>query len=285
MAVHAKPNHARGPDGVTQADLLALPSNLVARLLDLYRLAEQTGRWPQQLLVGIVTSLAKTESATEVKHFRPITVVALAYRVWSSIRTKKVLKHLAAVAPAALSGALPGKSASKHLGGSLSSKLNTHWSLMSPFPGFLWIWLKPLMLCLGIVFAFGLRAGIPLAVVRGWAGAVVACTRRFKVRHSVGPALIAVTGFPEGDPLSVVAMCLVDLALHWSVTSKVPGSCVSTYMDHWKATSSSSETTLAALDATVQFTAAWDIAIDPSKTTASKIFAHGSCWLCWRQGI
>ena len=266
QAVRDKPRHAKGPDGVTREDLLGLPDHLVLQMLALYKRAEQTGVWPRQLIVGIVSSLAKTESASAVQHYRPITVFALSYRVWSSIRARQALRHIASFAPPGLSGGLPGTGAS-----------DVWWSLQREVEQAL-VFGEPLVgasvdlskafnnLPRTPIFALALKAGLPQELVRAWVGAVTAGTRRFRVRDSIGPPLVACSGFAEGDPLSVVAMTLTDIALQAFVSKQAPGATVTTYMDDWKSTAGSTAQLTAAIQATEKFADVWDLQVDVAKT-------------------
>ena len=185
QAVKGKPKHATGPDGVTREDLLNLPHRLIEQMLALYKHAERTGIWPRQLLVGIATSLAKTEAASAVQHFRPITVFALCFRVWSSIRARQALRHIASFAPAGLSGGLPGKGAAE-VWWSLQREVEQALVFGEPFIGASVDLSKALNnLPRTPVFALALKAGLPVELVRAWSGAVTAGTRRFRVRDSI----------------------------------------------------------------------------------------------------
>ena len=106
------PRSAPGPDGLSRRDLLSMPDELVEEVLALLRQAETQGVWPQQLLTGLISSLAKTPGATKVSHYRPICVLSLCYRTWSSLRCKEALRHVARFAPPGLMGNLPGAGAS-----------------------------------------------------------------------------------------------------------------------------------------------------------------------------
>ena len=71
----------------------------------------ETGHsWPTQTMVGLVSSLAKIPNPQFVNHFRPITVLTLCYRVWSSIRARQALRCLERIVPFSLMGNMPGKS-------------------------------------------------------------------------------------------------------------------------------------------------------------------------------
>ena len=101
------PRCAAGPDNLNREDLLAFPACLTAQLLDLLNEAELSGRWPQQLLDGIISSLEKVPGASKVSQYRPICVLSLVYRTWASIRAKDALCHLSKHAPPGLLGNIP----------------------------------------------------------------------------------------------------------------------------------------------------------------------------------
>ena len=63
------------------------------------------------------------------------------------------------------------------------------------------------------VYALAVKAGLPDRVLRGWMGAVAAMTRRFQVRGSTGPPLVACVGFPEGCGMSVLGPLLCPLSM------------------------------------------------------------------------
>ena len=98
--VRAKPMRtSTGLDGLSRADMLAMPSDLLQLILQLCSHAEQTGRWPRQAVLGVVSAL-ETET---VGDYRPITVLSLLYRTWSSA-------YLSEFAPASMYGNLSCRS-------------------------------------------------------------------------------------------------------------------------------------------------------------------------------
>ena len=95
QAVQRKKAYAAvGPDGVSKADMQRLPPALEACLLTLAKGAESDGVWPEQMLVGAISALAKKPDSASVGEYRPITILALPYRVWSSIRARQLLAQL-----------------------------------------------------------------------------------------------------------------------------------------------------------------------------------------------
>ena len=64
-AVKTRPRGACGSDGVSREDLLALPSHLMRRVLLLYQEAERSGRWPIQMVTGIITAWQRPLTPTD----------------------------------------------------------------------------------------------------------------------------------------------------------------------------------------------------------------------------
>ncbi|CAE7222465.1 unnamed protein product, partial [Symbiodinium necroappetens] len=210
-----------GPNGVSRADLLLLPVDLTQALLDLCHHAEATGDWPRQMLDGVVTALEKIPDASLVGQFRPITVLSLTYRVWSSIRARQCLAHLARYAPLGLLGNLPGHEA-REVWYTLQLLVESSYHRAIPVSGFTADLSKAYnLLPRTPVLAFAAVCGIHAGIIRAWTGALSGFMRRFRVRGSLGPALPSTTGFPEGDGLSRVAMVLVNIAYHDHMRSPV----------------------------------------------------------------
>lgn len=60
---HKKPRAAKGPDGVSQPDLQALPTEARQHMLGFFEAVENGAKWPAQLAAGFVSSLAKHPGA------------------------------------------------------------------------------------------------------------------------------------------------------------------------------------------------------------------------------
>ena len=109
-AVHQKKRSAAtGPDGLSRADLVAMPTSLHRCLVKMLNAieADPAVPWPEQWLEGHVFALKKVEGAQEVGAFRPITIFSIAYRTWSSLRSKQLLRHLCQFASTTCFGNLP----------------------------------------------------------------------------------------------------------------------------------------------------------------------------------
>ena len=111
QAVRAKkPTSVPGPDGVSRADLLLMPDDLLAHILAVCEQAEHTGEWPMAAMTAVVSALEKLPGAGRVGQFRPISVLSFTYRVWASVRAKQVLAHISHMLPPSMYGMVPGKS-------------------------------------------------------------------------------------------------------------------------------------------------------------------------------
>ena len=81
---------APGADGWRVCELKALPDILLERLAILLNLIEQTGKWPDSLMLGLVSLISKGEGTAPDK-LRPITVMSAVYRLWAATRVREVL--------------------------------------------------------------------------------------------------------------------------------------------------------------------------------------------------
>ena len=104
--------------------------------------------------------------------------------------------------------------------------------------------------------------------MRAWSGAVTSVQRRFRVRGSVGPPLVASCGFAEGCGLSVLAMAVVDVALHQAVSNASPAATIHSFVDDWQTVACDFPTWSQADQAVQQFAGSWDMELDPAKAIA-----------------
>ena len=243
-----------------------MPDDLLQLVLELCTRAEETGLWPRQAVLGVVAALEKRLNAEGVNDYRPITVLSVVYRTWSSIRARQALQYVASFAPPGMYGNIAGRTAGQ-LWYSVQLAVESANYRRTPMLGFIADLEKAFnLLPRTPVFALARAVGIAEPIVRGWCGAMVALERRFRIRQSIGPAIRSSTGFPEGCGLSCLAMALVDLALHAHVSDSVPGATLATYVDNWEGHAPDATTLLSAHRAVEDFTSAWDLKLDVSKT-------------------
>ena len=263
----SKPKFAAvGLDGVSCRDLANMSDVEVSTLLLIFQRAEQTGQWPVQLTQGAVHSLQKTETAEMVHEYRPITVLASAYRVWSTIRGRQLLRFLENFVTEDMYGSIKGRSAVSMWYG-LQLELEQGMIDGETKVGAI----------LDVVKAFNclprmplLRAAIVLgvhpALIRAWTGMLTQLSRRFIVRHACGPPLVSTTGFAEGCPLSVGAMLICNIVLHHYMHNLAPCIRMQSYVDNWELAGQSVQEVQEAVGAIQQFATLLDLQIDDRKT-------------------
>ena len=184
--VRAKPmDTSTGLDGLSRADMLAMPSDLLQLILQLCSHAEQTGHWPRQAVLGVVSALEKRVGAETVGDYRPITVLSLLYRTWSSSRSRQALAYLSEFASQLWFCLQLQLEEARYAGvgvvGAIAD-LEKAFNLLPRTP----------------VMAAARAVGIAEPILVGWCGALSAMRRHFRIRGSVGPGLHSCTGFPEG---------------------------------------------------------------------------------------
>ena len=102
-----KARTSKGLDGVSLLDLKSLPLPILDEFCKMFSTAECTGEWPAQLVSGRVCALPKCDSPSRPDDFRPICVLGLLYRCWSSCQSRSILSHLHPTLPEGLFGSRP----------------------------------------------------------------------------------------------------------------------------------------------------------------------------------
>ena len=257
---------ATGPDGISRSDLLALPDFLTCRLLEIIQNVESGASWPTQSMVGIVAALAKTPQAQKVSQYRPITILSMFYRVWASIRTRQCLEIISRLAPSSMQGSLPHKS-SKQVWYHLQAVIEHTFANNQTAAGAV-IDIVKCFNCLPRepLLEIGFHIGISPKVIRPWAAALTSVQRRFKIRGGVGPAVMSICGFPEGDPLSIIAMAIANLTLDKWISCRFPRIQTWTYVDNIETVCQDGDQAIQSLHALENFCEALDLQVDQTKT-------------------
>ena len=261
-----KKRAATGPDAMAREDLIRMPKDLVNELLQILQAVEDGRPWPQQLVVGFVVSLEKVMHAKTTNEYRPITVFAVAYRNWGSIRAKQILQHLQYVSPATCTGNLPGKQAS-HVWMGVQMEIEEAVLSGSKLSGAVIDLVKAFnLLPRQPIFAAMTALGVSTSVLRAWNQALFQMHRRFKIRGSVGPPVGSCTGYAEGDALSVTAMLVANLICHQWVAHKSTQATLWSYVDNIEITSPSAQATQESPEHLQNFAQVMDVEIDNQKT-------------------
>ena len=210
-----KPAAARGPDGFSKADLQNMPYDHVNKLLHMFDQIEKgEASWPKQLLCGLVIGIAKTRDAHEEGQFRPITLFSMLYRCWAKLRTKHMINQLSQYIPAEALGFLPHQEAAE-VWLMLQGQIEVMLAYDEPYCG-LSSDVRRAFNHIGRpqVFQLGHHLGYPPPLLQAWQGFLTDFERRFDVRGCIGDSIKSNSGFPEGDPLSIVAMLTVNWGYH-----------------------------------------------------------------------
>ena len=270
-----KRSTSSGFDGVSLADLRAMPDSVLNAFTDMFLCAERHGAWPSQLVDGRVVSLAKVACPGSPADFRPITVFGLLYRVWSSFHSKHALRLLDEALPETLYGSRPG-----HYAAQVWAKLL--WSMEHSFEhsveltGLVADLQKAFnMIPRLVVFELAGHIGMPGGMLVAWAGALSQMQRRFLLRGSLTEGVPSVTGFPEGCGLSCVAMVIIDFAFHLWQRTFFPLCTALSYVDDWQILCPHGSLMEGAKHCLDLFVQAVDLQLDDKKTDAWSLTAEG----------
>ena len=210
-----KQKAARGPDGFSKDDLKNMPESHTSSLLALLHSIETTDTpWPQQLAFGTVIGLSKVENAHEENQFRPITLFSTIYRTWSRLRTRELIRQLAEVMPPEALGFLPHRETTE-IWLVLQAHIELMLQLRQDYAG-LSTDLKKAFNHIGRsqVFMTAEHLGLPLQLLQPWRKFLGQFVRRFDIHGCLGEEMSSTSGFPEGCPLSIVAMLQVNWCYH-----------------------------------------------------------------------
>lgn len=261
-----KKRAATGPDGWSRLDLLNLPDDLTMAIIGVLTQVEQGQPWPMQTITGIVHSLEKTPNAARVSAFRPITIFSLIYRNWASIRAREALRYMMEHAPAGCYGNVPGKSATQ-LWLSLQVWIeNCHHN-----DEFITGGVIDIIKCFNHLprvplIAACITLGMPKEIALAWQKGLSTMERRFHVRGSTGPGIRSTTGFPEGCPMSVVAMFSANCIIHEWLIRKAPMCRLWTFVDNIEITASSHHDAINGMEQLSKIVQALDLDVDSHKT-------------------
>lgn len=262
-----KPTTATGPDGVSRLDIIRMPGCLKQELVDLFNDIEADQcAWPPSLMMGSITAIEKRSCSKAPQDYRPITVLTYAYRTWASQRARECLRWLHRFCPDHLVGNRPTM-ATQDVWWQISLQIEDAVYGNTDLAGITTDIQKAFNhLPRPLVQALALHYGLPPQFVATWHAALHQLQRFFVIGGEATRAVSGETGYPEGDPLSVVAMLLINLGMHTWVTQRVPSAKVYSFVDNWEATSDSAADIPKVLEAFRSFVQLTDLALDEAKT-------------------
>ena len=261
-----KRSTAKGLDGVSLADLAAMPSSALQNFCDLCSEAESSGAWPECLVSGRVTCLPKIDNPRGPQDFRPITILGLLYRVWGSYNAQCALTALDPCLPDGLFGSRP-KCFSAQIWLKVILAIEESHLHQTELCGLVCDLQKAFNTLPRPVVAESLAImGIPFRVLTAWSGAVSTMQRRFQLQGSMGPRIPSSAGYPEGDAMSCVAMVGIDALFHFWATAQFPLCAPLTYVDDWQLLLPHAGEVPQLLSHVERFTQLIDVKLDGAKT-------------------
>ena len=228
-----------GPDGWSKADIQHLPDCLFQDVICLLERIEVGEPWPAQLVKGLVTCLEKVPDAKAASQFRPITLFSLWYRLWGSLRSRALLSSLEKHAAFHAYGYLRGRSCQQmtfFIQAAVEHALRTGVDLCGV--------LADIEKCFNFlprapIFSMARRMGFPSNVLTAWSSFLRQMVRAFRVQGEIGTFLDSDTGFPEGDSMSCLAMCIASFSYHHYMLHFQPGVTAFSFVDNLEVSATS----------------------------------------------
>ncbi|CAE7803672.1 DHX57 [Symbiodinium sp. CCMP2592] len=262
-----RPRAARGPDGWAKADLLNMPPPRTQQLLDfLAQLEAGECSWPQQLVVGFICLLSKQNGRADAHGYRPICLYSIIYRAWAGLRARQVLQALKHCVPDGLHGFVPGREATSLWYG-IQAEIELCAQGDAPLLGLS----TDIIKCFNNLprlplLAVAAQLGTPWQVLHPWTAFLTQTERRFLVRGQVSEPLKSTSGFPEGCPLSPLAMLLADVAYHAYMQAFVPEVRSLSYVDNLATLASTPAQLARSYQVTQSFMDLLKLSLDVAKT-------------------
>jgi len=228
-----KKHAARGPDGFSKEDLVNMPPAYIQQLLNMLTAIENTQvEWPAQLAFGTIIGIIKVDNAHEEGQFRPITLFSMLYRCWSRIRTKQIIRQMAKYMPPEALGFLP-KRETTEVWLCLQAQIELFLQYVQDLTG-LSTDLRRAFNNIGRpqVFLVANRIGLPQQLLHPWEKFLNQFVRRFDIHGCLGRAVHSSSGFPEGCPLSILAMLNVNWCYHVYMKAFCPQVIAYSFVDN-----------------------------------------------------
>ena len=256
---------ATGACGFAVRELKQLPD---AALLHLIRLCSHAVRlgFPDVFLQGRINVLAKVADPQSYNDGRPICVLPVIYRLWSSVMCQQLLKAWAPLMPAGIQGGLPGRSA-RDITYHLQILLEQSHQDGSALSGFVLDIIK----CFNALPRQPIKAllqhlGCPAPLSQCWVDGLNRLQRCSSFGGTVSSFHPSSTGAPEGDGLSMVAAIAVCWMLHATLQQYSIDAAL--FVDNWAWTSELVEVNEIAMRETTNLTRALKLSVDWNKSFA-----------------
>ena len=277
-----KSRSARGVDGFLVDELKSLPDSAFASLSQIFARSPSQS-FGENLAQVITLPLAKVEEPSQPAQTRPITLVAILYRLWAKTTTMQILQQWKDLIPDYIIGFLPGRSPEIEMIKQQYLFERSHSNLADH--GLVWQGLTlDLIKCFNLIGRSPaklalIKAGIPSNLVDTWYTTLQHQTRLWKVNNNLFLFDQTSTGTPEGDSWSVLA-CIA-LSRIWADQVLRIGAQPSCYADNWSLKTEQTPITEIAIDITISCARAMKLLIDWAKTWCWRTSSHGK--QAWKQ--
>lgn len=232
-AIHKfKLSAAAGPCGWARSDLHNLLPSHVDDILELFEMIEAGVPWPTQCSTGLIHCLQKKADRFSVEGFRPITITSMLFRVYAGIRAGQLLHQISQLTDQFQCG-FSRKRKSSDVWYFVNLCVELALQQTEPIHGYVADLIKAYnTLPRSPIFKILQHCGVPSWFITLWKNYLVDFQRFFVVRRCTSPVLFSSTGFPEGCPLSCVAMSCIDWLWHIWQHQKVPRTLAISYVDN-----------------------------------------------------
>ncbi len=189
---------ALGPDAWSLEELLLWPASAKEGLAQLFNRIEFGGeQWPRLWTLGATVYIPKKEVARSVKDLRPIALLSMIYRCWSSRRSKQILQWCSSWAPAGCRAYLRQRETSDvvmtvcssvenvYLNGGVASGIVMDVVKASEFIQ------RP------VILSLSKKAGLPDSFASAWVRMLGQISRRVRINGHLGGEFKASVGIPE----------------------------------------------------------------------------------------
>ena len=253
-----------GMHGWRAHEVEQLPDSIIAILVECLNAVERDGVWPEALMQALVPLIPKPDSDGDPLSQRPITITAVLYRIWASIRAQSAFPWLDKLSPAGLHGCRP-KHGTEDLYWHLAAQLECAHLTGEHIFGVAIDFKKcfdtvPINIAMCLAARLGFN-GVVLSVLRE---AYVKMKRHFRCNGSVGEPFTPTNGIMQGCPLSVILINIVISVWMREVDSK--GAETTSFVDDIYATAPSHQLQQMAVDRTVIFSHHTQMDISVSKS-------------------
>ena len=260
-----KSGSARGVDAWAPDELKMLPMKPIRDLKHAFTLLLPIGM-PKYLMQARVVPLSKKEGVNTAHNTRPITIIALLYRLWSKIVSTIILERFTRIFPPAITGFLPRRKAQTFLYQlqfqievALEKNSDKSWGglTLDLVKCFNTLQHEP---CQRILQRLGVDSG----VLQFWLSSIKRMQRFWMIRNDLVASSIANCGFPEGDCMSIVAM--LGVSRLWVELIKVDAMQPHSFADNWSWVTCDHRLHRCAMEQTLQLARAIRLTIDWGKT-------------------